>query len=869
MRAGACVQCEGPGIAYIIASLLFVLTWFPVLRLILTRYVKSFYTSIAFVQFMGLYASFAVPWSSNLKSLFAGLGSVNLNLDAIYVSCSTGGGGMSFSNVWLVQMLLPLLYPAAVIIHLVAGRALTHLAAVGAPPSARLIRLGWRPRRDFSWEQLVSIYLPPGLFFLNMYLIMGVGTSLRMLACVNDHNGGQYLRADPQVQCWQGSHLGQAVGAVIGCCLYLGVMPAIYCWVLFYVVPSGGRNSRMGKAYRFLYDRFDPSWHWWELMEMLRKVVFVVVSIFGAGEGLEQSAGALAAVVVLMIADMLCHPYISNTYDVLEEILAFVEFMVLLLGMVALNSQTQEGGWHEPTAWIMLFFAFVTIAYVALIDLDSVWQLRRVRKLCRRHNLVLQTSLFQLDAFNSLLIDWLYQASPKALHNFGELEKQLNRAVYSGALKDTSRTKQYEAQLTAIPFLLDNICSLPFSSLPTEAWDDVLSINELLRKYLRIVSTQPDDSSLPGHCFFRQNVRGALTCWLAQPHQLESRVLMCTFLRDIAAYAEVQAAGLSVGVRVNKLLISAGVNASDAAAQRDAIAKAKEAPKSKQKGDAADEELLSKRSTLTDMVLTIDPAHSEMQKAIHTLLMRLIVELKCEIVEVVPADETAPSLVAAQVVHPSVMSVRRQNLKSSTAWNRDPSNPLGLCVTTRETVFVDCALQDDRFNLPYAIGEISQVYVPIFSYKRLRLSELMSLSAAQISSLMKVNSAGTTAQGNPEEEKGGVRLIGVLRCANKFSRTSSRAGFAFEADDARCVASFASLIAERTADELRKDLEVLKLQRAARRFRKLEELRNKAELAPAAPVAKRLGALEVDAVVKPAGAPPAACVATAVVVKRA
>ena len=293
---------------------------------------------------------------------------------------------------------------------------------------------------------------------------------------------------------------------------------------------------------------------------------------------------------------------------------------------------------------------------------------------------------------------------------------------------------------------------------------------------------------------------------------------MCTFLRDIATYAEVQAAGLSVGARFNRLLLSAGANASDAAAQRDAIAKAKEAPKSKQVHDHRCEELLRRRATLASMVLTIDPAHSEMQKAIHTLLMRLIVELKCEIVEVVPADETAPSLVAAQVVHPSVLSVRRQNDTSSTAWNRDPSNPLGLCVTTRETVFVDCALQDDRFNLPYAIGEISQVYVPIFSYKRLRLSELMSLSAAQISSLMKVNSAGTTAQGNPEEEHGGVRLIGVLRCANKFSRTSSRAGFAFEADDARCVASFASLIAERTADELRKDLEVLKLQRATRRF---------------------------------------------------
>ena len=349
---------------------------------------------------------------------------------------------------------------------------------------------------------------------------------------------------------------------------------------------------------------------------------------------------------------------------------------------------------------------------------------------------------------------------------------------------------------------------------------------------------------------------------------------MCTFLRDIATYAEVQAAGLSVGARFNRLLLSAGANASDAAAQRDAIAKAKEAPKSKQVHDHRCEELLRRRATLASMVLTIDPAHSEMQKAIHTLLMRLIVELKCEIVEVVPADETAPSLVAAmvaaQVVHPIVLSVRRQNAKSSTAWSRDPSNPLGLCVTTRETVFVDCALQDDRFNLPYAIGEISQVYVPIFSYKRLRLSELMSLSAAQISSRMKLNAAGTTLQGNLEEENGGSRLIGVLRCANKFSATSSRAGLAFESDDARCVASFASLIAERTADELRKDLEVLKLQRATRRFLKLASSENEAELAPvAAPVAERLGALEVDAVYKPLGAQPSTCVATAVVVKLA
>lgn len=272
MRAGGCVKCGAPGPVYFSASLVFVLVWFPVLRAILTQYVKSFYTSIAFVQFMGVYASFAIPWGSSLKSLFESLGSFNLNLDAVYISCSTDGGGMTFSQVWLVQMLLPLLYPVAVVLDLLIGITLSKLAAKGAHPLRKLILLGWRPRRDFGWDQLVARYLPPGLFFLNMYLMMGVGNSLRMLACVDDNNGSQYLRADPQMQCWTGSHIWQAVVAVIGCCVYMGAVPAVYCWLLFHVIPTRGRENRLARAFSFIYGRFEQTWHWWELIESGRKV---------------------------------------------------------------------------------------------------------------------------------------------------------------------------------------------------------------------------------------------------------------------------------------------------------------------------------------------------------------------------------------------------------------------------------------------------------------------------------------------------------------------------------------------------------------------------------------------------------------------
>jgi hypothetical protein len=52
------------------------------------------------------------------------------------------------------------------------------------------------------------------------------------------------------------------------------------------------------------------------------------------------------------------------------------------------------------------------------------------------------------------------------------------------------------------------------------------------------------------------------------------------------------------------------------------------------------------------------------------------------------------------------------------------------------------------------------------------------------------------AKGVASETSDERKLLGVLRCVNKFAQNSSRAGLAFLEEDAETVGLFASLIAE-------------------------------------------------------------------------
>jgi hypothetical protein len=90
----------------------------------------------------------------------------NLELSSIHVQC----GGLSDVDIWMCQMLLPLLYPALCLLQvafdLILGKIVS-CSPLGSPALRLIMHMGWRPKH-ISWEGMKNAYLPPALFFFNM-----------------------------------------------------------------------------------------------------------------------------------------------------------------------------------------------------------------------------------------------------------------------------------------------------------------------------------------------------------------------------------------------------------------------------------------------------------------------------------------------------------------------------------------------------------------------------------------------------------------------------------------------------------------------------------------------------------------------------
>ena len=93
-----------------------------------------------YVQYLGFYSQLNVPWPAGLMSLFKGFSFFNLSLEAIHLTC----GGLAYTDIWMLQMVLPLFYPAAALVNIAAD-----LLLAAAKPKW-LMGLGWRPQRDFT-----------------------------------------------------------------------------------------------------------------------------------------------------------------------------------------------------------------------------------------------------------------------------------------------------------------------------------------------------------------------------------------------------------------------------------------------------------------------------------------------------------------------------------------------------------------------------------------------------------------------------------------------------------------------------------------------------------------------------------------------
>ena len=161
---GECQSCKlGGEAAYAAIQVAATFIWFPIVRFLVNEF-ESLEITYNFVGLLGVVSTFGVPYSKPTDSLMRSLNFVNFDMSVFGLQCT----GLDYQGAWLVQLLLPLFYPLVCLIHLTFSYLLA--MAVRQPVIAqRVLRSGWRPRRDWRFSSLSDAYFPGALFYMNMY----------------------------------------------------------------------------------------------------------------------------------------------------------------------------------------------------------------------------------------------------------------------------------------------------------------------------------------------------------------------------------------------------------------------------------------------------------------------------------------------------------------------------------------------------------------------------------------------------------------------------------------------------------------------------------------------------------------------------
>ena len=649
--------------------------------------------------------------------------------------------------------------------------------------------------------------MSPGLFFLNMYFLGGVSASFKMLACRDDMEGGSFLRASPSMKCWEGDHNRLAAGAIVVVIFYGIGVPCMYCWVLFCLLPRLGRGSEFVRAFNFLYERFEKR-HWYhELVNLSRKIAFVAIAVFGAGEPLIQSVAALGVIIVALIIDLVTHPYVSDLYDVLEESLTLVQFVVIMLGVVLLASEETHPSWVTVIGWALMSFSFIMILYVAGTDIHAFALRRRAARLSSElPKCALSPVIFNTDYEDGLLVDWLRSqeeqdgapgtppfpleaAEARPLSNleiFRHVERMLLAALFNGELDaEEVESLDLKKQIEVVPYLLDGLVADPTGALPCNSELSSGSTTgaaavDGLRAYMHGFRGICPFGSPPSVFFFSEQLRGSLPRWLFAVERTMERQLLHDLFFSLHTFAAQRSAKKNIWQRWSSRLIKSADSKKEAH-EKTIIEAAEES------GHPSEYGMLTGRWFAH--LLMRKPAQESKEasfenKAVEGIYQRLKLLnsfILAEVVALVPIRDSKTLKL------PQVFLEHNRGGAFASGSGRSTGQPARIlsldqrtaarqCIKQRVSIRVDNQLEIG-FDEEFSIDIISQLYIPVFAKPRKKRSWEMATSAAT---------------GPPEAEE----VVGVLICWNKRGKASSKAGFAFNETDTYMGRLVAELVVE-------------------------------------------------------------------------
>jgi hypothetical protein len=145
--------------------------------------------------------------------------------------------------------------------------------------------------------------------FLGLYVYLPVtATSFEHMHC-NDVAGFSYIKMKPQINCngskWKNSVLPYCVAGFV---LFTAGIPIMFTCMLLYT-RKDRYNPMFLKSYAVFWNKYQPSFYWWEMVYTARKLVMVVLIVYLRDFYMFQTTVFCVCWIAFMIVHFNMNPY--------------------------------------------------------------------------------------------------------------------------------------------------------------------------------------------------------------------------------------------------------------------------------------------------------------------------------------------------------------------------------------------------------------------------------------------------------------------------------------------------------------------------------------------------------------------------------
>lgn len=231
-----------------------------------------------------------------------------------------------------------------------------------------------------SAKELVLDFLAQTLANMRLMYLSLCGRTLDMIQCTYMDGGlPPRLSKDMDIVCWEGVHMEYMPLTGLATVIYVIGTPLVYMTVLM----KGYRSNELFhpahlKRYGILYSRFEPTFFYWELVIMFRRVLAVIIKTVlnirtanyqASGYIGNYQAALMASVQVIALAvHFYARPFCNPFLDFGDACYLGATFLSCVIGICFSTARSPEELEAMESLW------FLNLISVCIITVYLVWR---------------------------------------------------------------------------------------------------------------------------------------------------------------------------------------------------------------------------------------------------------------------------------------------------------------------------------------------------------------------------------------------------------------------------------------------------------------------------------------------------------------